>query len=219
MSAKNPILQIENLHRSYGYKPVLKGVDLTLLRSEVVCLMGENGAGKTTLIDTVLSRLRPHVGTIAYNGKLVESPEDRSLLLSRTGVIGHDAGIFVDLTAFENLALFYRAYFGSLTVAGQERIESLLDRAGLKHRQHELTRTFSRGMRQKLGICRMMLHEPDILFLDEPLNALDTSGVKLFFELIAEFRQGLCALVVTHDAGPFRKIANRFVRLTDGRIN
>lgn len=219
MSARSPILQIENLHRNYGYKPVLKGVNLTLHRSEVVCLMGENGAGKTTLIDTVLSRLSPPVGTIAYNGKIVTSNADRSLLLARSGVIGHEAGIFPDLTAYENLVLFYRAYFGTLDRAGEERIAKLLAQAGLALRQYEPVRTFSRGMRQKVGICRMMLHRPDILFLDEPLNALDTLGVGFFFELLAESRQDICALVVTHDAGPFRKTANRFVRLEDGRIN
>lgn len=219
MSVRNPILRIENLHRSYGYKPVLKGVDLTLHAGEVVCLMGENGAGKTTLIDTVLSRLRPPVGTIAYNGNVVETALDRSRLLSRSGVLGHEAGVFADLSALENLTLFYRAYYGQVDAAGEKRIADLLEMAGLAHRQYELVRTFSRGMRQKLGICRMILHGPDMLFLDEPLSALDTMGVAFFFDVLAEFRQGLCALVVTHDAAPFRKVANRFERLENGRIS
>ncbi|MBL8022041.1 MAG: ABC transporter ATP-binding protein [Leptospirales bacterium] len=219
MSAQNPILKLENLHRSYGYKPVLKGVDLTLHAGEVVCLMGENGAGKTTLIDTVLSRLRPPVGTIAYNGKTIESAADRAELLSRAGVLGHEAGVFADLSALENLSLFYRAYYGHVDEVGDKRITNLLGMAGLAHRQHDLVRTFSRGMRQKLGICRMMLHSPDMLFLDEPLSALDTMGVAFFFDVVAEFRQGLCALVVTHDAAPFRRVANRFERLENGRIS
>jgi len=197
---------------------VLKGVSLKLDRGEIVCLMGENGAGKTTLIDTLLSRLAPDRGTIAHNGKKLTTGADRAGFIARTAVIGHDAGIFPDLTGRENLEIFYRAYHNTIGKAGHALIELLLERAGLAARARDLARTFSRGMRQKLAICRTLLHDPEVLLLDEHLTALDPPGVRFFFSILSEFRETGCALIVTHDRAPFTPFVRRFIHLHDGQI-
>ncbi len=207
---------VSDLHRSYGSRPVLRGVNFSLEKGEVVCLMGENGAGKTTFIDTVLSRVGPDRGEVLFHGVPLNSVEERVAFIARTAVLGHDAGVFADLSAEENLRFFARAYRGRLEDDDRHRIDELLDAAGLRQRRRDLVRTYSRGMRQKLGVCRAILHSPEVLFLDEPLTALDASGVDFFFRMLESVRGQSCALVVTHDAGPFEGIADGFVYLSGG---
>lgn len=217
-SQENAILEIEDLWRSYGDRAVLKGIDLRLREGELVCLMGDNGAGKTTLLDTILSRRAPERGEIKFRGVTVKDGSSRTGFLASCGVLGHDLGTFGDLTGEENLKFFASAFGKNRTVSIDE-MRTLLDRAGLYARKDDLARHYSRGMRQKLAICRCVLHKPSILFMDEPLTALDTSGVRFFFELLAEQRSQACGLIVTHDRRPFEPVADRFVRLERGILH
>ncbi len=214
-SQENASLEVRDLWRSYGDRSVLKGIDLRLSEGELVCLMGDNGAGKTTLLDTILSRRAPERGELRFRGEAVQDGASRTAFLSACGVLGHDLGTFGDLTGEENLKFFASA-FGKNAVISLDEMRALLDRAGLYSRKDDLARHYSRGMRQKLGICRCVLHKPSILFMDEPLTALDTGGVHFFFELLSEQRARACGLIVTHDRRPFERVADRFVRLERG---
>lgn len=211
--------EVVDLHRSYGSRAILRGVNFILNQGELVCLMGENGAGKTTFIDTVLSRVAPVRGEIRFHDQVLSTTEERLHFISRTAVLGHDAGVFPDLSAEENLRFFERAYHGSLTGEGKERISELLSRAGLYSRRHDFVRTFSRGMRQKIGICRAVLHFPELVFLDEPITALDSAGVDFFFEILSDIRRTAGVFVVTHDPSVFRGQADGFVLLAQGAFS
>lgn len=211
------VLDVAGLWRSYGSRSVIQGADLRVFRGEVVCLMGDNGAGKTTLLDTILSRRAPERGSISFLGEPVDSAASRTAFLARCGILGHELGLFGDLTGSENLEFFARAF--GLPSAGKERAEELLLRAGLSHRKDDLVRHYSRGMRQKLSICRAVLHRPVALFMDEPLTALDVDGVQFFFDVLAEERKDAACIVVTHDRLPFARVADRFVRLSQGILS
>jgi len=214
-SQASAILEVEDFYRSYGDRPVLKGINLRLEQGELVCLMGDNGAGKTTLLDTILSRRGPERGILKFRGELVRDGSSRTSFLSSCGVLGHDLGTFGDLTGEENLSFFASA-FGKHAAISTQDIHQLLGQAGLYTRKDDLARHYSRGMRQKLAICRAVLHRPSVLFMDEPLTALDTSGVRFFFDLLSIQRTRAACLIVTHDRAPFEAVADRFVRLENG---
>jgi heme exporter protein A len=148
---------------------------------------GPNGSGKTTLL-RILARLAlPTAGT-------VELPPRE-----RIGYLGHDPLVYRELTPLENLALFARLYR-----VERERVGMLLERFGLWEVRRERVSTFSRGMQQRLGLCRVLLHEPSLLVLDEPSNALDEQGLALLDAVLAEPRT---LLVATHDAARFESRA------------
>ena len=210
-----PLLELRGLGKSYGNRLALVGVDLAVAAGEIVCVLGPNGAGKSTLFSALLSRARPERGQILFRSHLVRTLDERRSYLSRTAHVGHLPGLFLDLSAWENLS-FFGALFGKPSPG---RMERLLKLAGLDGRMHERTRGFSRGMLQKLALCRAMLHEPDLILLDEPLTGLDPSGVSFLRELLISVRRPeSAAMIVTHAETELLDLADRLVFLKDGRL-
>jgi heme exporter protein A len=180
------VIRARGLAKRFGERRVFSGLDLDVPDGAFLLVTGPNGSGKTTLL-RVLARL-----TARTAGEL-ELPA-RELV----GYLGHDPLVYRELTPLENLTLFARLYH---VPDRGERIGLLLGRFGLWEVRHERVAAFSRGMQQRLGLCRVLLHEPALLVLDEPTNALDADGLSLLDEILAE--GGRTRVVATHDPERF----------------
>jgi ABC-type multidrug transport system ATPase subunit len=194
------VIRARGLERRFGAKRVLRGVDLDVDPGEVAVVTGPNGSGKTTLLRLVAGLLVPTRGE-------VEVAVDRGGI----GFLGHEPLVYRELTPVENLTLFGRLY--RIPERG-ERIGMLLERFGLWEARHERAATFSRGMLQRLSLCRTLLHEPELLLLDEPFNALDADGGALLERELRELAGSRTILVSTHDPERLGSFAGPRLALT-----
>ena len=172
------------LSKRYGLKRVLDKVDVQLDAGGFLLVTGPNGSGKTTLLRVLAGLDAP------TSGEVLLPPR------ATIGYLGHEPHVYRELTPLENLHLFGRLY---RVQDRAERIGMLLERFGLWSVRNELVTTFSRGMRQRLGLCRALLHEPSLVVLDEPFNALDGEGAALLDRELAELRSSATFVVATHD--------------------
>jgi heme exporter protein A len=177
---------------------------------ELVALVGPNGAGKTTLLRMLATLHRPQTGLLTVFGHELPSRVDQ--VRAKIGYLGHDPLVYLDLTPWQNLRLFADLYGVDWN---RSAIEDLLDRVGLLPRAYDVVRTFSRGMVQRLGVARMLLHDPQLLLLDEPYAGLDAPGATLLDAVIAE---GRTAVIVTHDVNWAAHHATRMMVLRGGRV-
>ena len=179
------MIAARGLGRRFGEKRVLDGVDLDLPRGGFLLVTGPNGSGKTTLLRLVAGLLVPTAGELR-----VDAPRER------VGFLGHEPLVYRELTALENLDLYGRLY---RVAERRERIGMLLERFGLWEARNRRAETFSRGMLQRLALCRTLLHDPELLVLDEPFSALDEEGAALLDRELAELRPQATFVVSTHD--------------------
>jgi heme ABC exporter ATP-binding subunit CcmA/heme exporter protein CcmB len=179
------VLTARRLGKRYGEKRVLRGIDLALPRGGFLVVTGPNGSGKTTLLRICAGLAQPTEGTI-----------ERSVARGQVGYLGHEPLVYRELTALENLELYGRLY---RVPERRERIGMLLERFGLWEARHDRVAAYSRGMTQRLALCRVLLHEPELLVLDEPYSALDEAGAALLDEQLAELRAERTFLLSTHD--------------------
>jgi heme exporter protein A len=179
------VIRARQLAKRYGDKRVLRGLDLDVPSGGFVLVTGPNGSGKTTLLRLVAGLAAPTAGELAVE---VER--------GRIGFLGHEPLVYRELSALENLDLFGRLY---RVPERRVRIGMLLERFGLWEARAERAGSFSRGMLQRLALCRTLLHEPELLLLDEPFNALDDDGAALLDRELGELRHGRTFLVATHD--------------------
>ncbi|MBA3412548.1 MAG: ABC transporter ATP-binding protein [Actinobacteria bacterium] len=179
------MIRARQLGRRFGDKRVLAGIDFAVRPGDFVLVTGPNGSGKTTL-------LRLCAGLAAPTSGELELELDRAEI----GFLGHEPLVYRELTALENLDLFGRLY---RVPERRERIGMLLERFGLWEDRCERAGAFSRGMLQRLALCRTLLHEPTLLLLDEPFNALDQEGAALLERELAELRAERTFLVATHE--------------------
>jgi heme exporter protein A len=181
-------IELAELGRAYGERVALAGVTLSLEAGQTLAVFGANGAGKTTLLRILATLLRPHHGTARVLGS--ELPRDGWAVRGRIGFLGHAPLLYRDLTARENLRFHARLHGVPLA-----RIETLLDAVGMKRRGDDPVRTYSRGMVQRVAVCRAVLHEPELLLLDEPLAGLDPGAAAAVQPLIS----GGTRVVISHD--------------------
>lgn len=211
-----PIIEIEQLTKIYGYLPVLKKLSLTVDRGQFVALLGANGSGKSTLLRLLAGLGRVTGGVIRVGGW--EMPAEAAAVRAQVGMIGHQAMLYANLTALENLQFFARLYDLPITER-DDRIKSLLQEVGLWKRAHSPMRTFSRGMQQRLSIARALLHDPDILLLDEPYTGLDQDGAAGLDDLLRHTHQaGKTLIMTTHALERAAALSDRIVILNRGKI-
>jgi heme exporter protein A len=214
MADPPPRIRARDLAKRYGPVPALAGVSLDVRAGESVALFGPNGAGKTTLLRILSLSLRPDAGSLTIDG--IDAAHSPVALRARIGTVSHDAYLYDDLTAAENLALWARLH-GVHDPVGRSR--ELLERAGLAHRADDAVRGFSRGMRQRVSVARALVHDPSILFLDEPWSGLDPQAAAALRATLAAMRDRDRAIVlVTHDHDVGLELADRWVILSRGRI-
>ena len=209
-----PPIRAERLARGFGGVRVLTGVDLTVAAGEVVVLLGPNGAGKTTLLRILALLLAPTGGRLVLFG--TDATRAPAALRRRIGYAGHEISCYPDLSGAENLA-FYAQLFGVAEPAA--RIARLLAWAGLDGAGRRPVRTYSRGMSQRLALARALLHEPDLLLLDEPFSGLDPDAVERLQQQLLELRAaGHSVVLATHDVDRAVPVASRLAILHRGRI-
>jgi heme exporter protein A len=213
--ASAPAVEVRGLHRSFGGRPALQGLDLTVRRGEFLTIFGPNGAGKSTLI-RILSRLvRPNRGEVSVLGEDLYTDAGASIP-SRIGLMGHLSFLYTGLTGLENLVFFARMY-------GVERPEArarhLLEELDLADRGDDLVRGYSRGMLQRLSAARALVQDPDLLLLDEPYTGLDPSASDLLSALLGRMHsRGRTVMLTSHDLALGRRLCTRFLILARGRV-
>ena len=187
------MIRARGLERRFGDKRVVAELDLDVEDGGFLVVTGPNGSGKTTLLRLVAGLLAP------TRGDLLVGVERHEL-----GFLGHEPLVYRELTALENLELFGRLYG---VAERRERIGMLLERFGLWEARSERVRGYSRGMLQRLALCRTLLHEPRLLLLDEPFNALDADGAEHLDGELAALRPGRTFVVATHDPARLERFA------------
>ena len=188
------MIRARGLERRYGDKRVLRGVQFDLARDGFLVVTGPNGSGKTTLLRLCAGLAVPSGGSL-----------DLSVERGRIGYLAHESLVYRELTALENLELYGRLY---RVPERRERTGMLLERFGLWDARHVRAGSYSRGMLQRLALCRTLLHEPSLLVLDEPHTGLDEEGVELLDRELQE-RQGEAAFVVaTHEPARIHRFAS-----------
>ena len=188
------------LEKRYGQKRVLRGIDVAVPVGGFALVTGSNGSGKTTLLRMIAGLAVP------TRGDLVVGAER-----ARVGYLAHEPLVYRELTAVENLDLFGRLY---RVPERRERIGMLLERFGLWESRNERVSTYSRGMTQRLALCRAFLHEPDLLVLDEPYSALDEDGAALLDRELDGLAGATTFVVATHDPERLESIATQRLALT-----
>jgi heme exporter protein A len=184
-------LELRDLTRRFGDRTALAGVSLTLDAGATLAVLGPNGAGKTTLLRMLATLLRPHAGELRVLGHAL--PDEAWAVRGRLGLLGHDPLLYRELTARENLGL-HAALHGVAVV----RIAELLAAVGMERRADEPVRTLSRGMVQRVAVCRALLHDPEVLLLDEPRANLDPAASEMVEPLIGR-DCGRTRVLVSHD--------------------
>jgi heme ABC exporter ATP-binding subunit CcmA len=179
------MIRARKLGRRFGEKRVLRGVDFDLGRGGCLVVTGPNGSGKTTLLRICAGLAIPSEGELAVHATR-----------RQIGYLGHEPLVYRELTALENLELYGKLY---RVPERRERIGMLLERFGLWEVRHDRVASYSRGMTQRLALCRVLLHEPALLVLDEPFTALDEAGAELLDAQLAELRGERTLLLSTHD--------------------
>ena len=187
------VIRARGVEKRYGDKRVLRGVGFDVAADGFLLVTGPNGSGKTTLLRLCAGLAIPTAGEL-------EVTLDRG----RLGYLAHEPLVYRELTALENLELYGRLY---RVAERRERIGMLLERFGLWDARHDRADSYSRGMMQRLALCRALLHDPDLLVLDEPYSGLDEEGASLLDRELEERRASCAFIVSTHDPGRIERFA------------
>ncbi len=207
------IIETEGLSKRFGERPAVLDLDLAVPRGCAFGFLGHNGAGKTTLIRMLLGLTRADAGRMRVRGRPV--PEERAEALARVGAIVEEPHFHLHLTGRENLEVF-------AAVRGQEafdRVDAALARVGLTERARDRVKTYSQGMRQRLGVARCLLTDPELLILDEPMNGLDPGGILEFRMMIGELvAEGRTVFLSSHLLDEIEKTCHAAAVIDRGQL-
>jgi ABC-2 type transport system ATP-binding protein len=207
------VVETSGLTKRFGDRTAVANVDLRVPRGAAFGYLGPNGAGKTTLIRMLLGLTQATSGTMQLLGRPV--PAERAAALARVGAIVEEPRFHAHLTGRENLTVVAAAR----ERAAHDRIDGALARVGLSHRADERVKRYSLGMRQRLGVARSLLGDPELLILDEPTNGLDPAGIREFRDMIRGFvAEGRTVLLSSHLLDEVEKICDAVAIVDQGRI-
>ena len=204
-----PAIELRGLVRRFGERNVLREVTVSVPAGATLAVLGRNGAGKSTLLRILATLLRPHAGDVSVLGEAL--PRRAFAVRGRLGLLAHDPLLYRDLSARENLA-----YHARLHGVGVARVEEVLDAVGMRERADEPVRLLSRGMVQRVAVCRAVLHRPSLLLLDEPLANLDPAATELVAPLIGR-GAGATRVLTSHDPQAALGEADLVLGLEGGR--
>lgn len=208
------IIEVSRLIKRFGPKVVLRQLDFQVEQGEFVALLGPNGAGKTTFLRILSSLSRPTLGSVSVAGYSL--PHQAANVRRRLGVVSHMPLLYGDLSAEENLMFYGRMYAVDHLAT---RLDEVFEQVGLSLRRRDLVRTFSRGMQQRLAIGRAILHDPEVLLLDEPHTGLDQDACDMLDRALRQVAvRGRTLVMTSHDLARAEDLASRFDVLTRGSI-
>lgn len=208
------MIAIEGLTKTIGEKNILRGISLKVNQGETIGILGPNGAGKSTILKIVGGLMKPSSGTVTIDGFTLKS--DPLLLKNKIGFLAHNSYLYDHFSPLENLK-----FFGSLYRIEncEAKAKELIREVGLTFFMHEPVRSFSRGMIQRLAIARAIIHDPEILILDEPHTGLDQQAVKLLNDVILKMKaKGATILMVTHDFAQTVETCDRILIMKQGSV-
>jgi heme exporter protein A len=207
-------LEAEGITKAYGHFRALRGVSFDVPKGEFVALFGKNGAGKTTFLKIAATLARPSTGRLRIEGLDINEEPERAR--KQIGFLSHSTSVYRDLTPIENLRFFSRLYG---LKHSEDYILALIKRVGLERRKNDPVRAFSRGLHQRVGLARVMLHQPALLLLDEPYTGLDASAVEILNGMLDEIvADGRTVILTTHDMELGLRAATTVHIIDRGRI-
>ncbi|MED4017067.1 ABC transporter ATP-binding protein [Sutcliffiella cohnii] len=211
------ILSIKNLKKNYGMKDVLKGVSFEVSRGQIIGYIGPNGAGKSTTVKIMLGIEDEYEGTIEIFGKDIS--DGNVQFKKKIGYVPEIAEVYDNLTGHEYLTFIGELYGLDFELADYKARE-LMELFGVGEVYHSRIASYSKGMRQKLLIISSLLHNPDLLFFDEPINGLDANSVMIFKEIMTQLaKDGKTIFYSSHIMDVVEKISSRIILLHDGKIS
>lgn len=219
MADHDVLLRVQELRKSYpnGYQAV-KGLDFEIRRGEIFGFLGPNGAGKTTTISMLSGLQPPTSGQIIFDGLDATSKRHLAQVKSQIGLVPQELALYPTLSAYDNLTFFGRIYrLRGKTL--KRRVQKTLEMVGLADRAHDAVQTFSGGMKRRINIAAALLHEPQILFLDEPTVGVDPQSRNAIFEGIEQLnRDGMTILYTTHYMEEAQRLCDRVAIVDKGQI-
>lgn len=209
------VLEVRDIHRNYGKKEVLKGVTFQIDSSEIVGLIGKNGAGKSTLFKVITGILKQKSGTVKILDQ--EVPSKNRKIFQQVGCLIEQVSLYPHLTGYEHIQIVAKLTDTKI----DEHVETLISTLKMNSYIHNKTKTYSQGMKQRLGILLAVLNKPKLLLLDEPLNGLDPEGVYEIrtFLLNICHQEGMSLLISSHILSEMQIFCDRFLFLKDGVIS
>jgi ABC-2 type transport system ATP-binding protein len=209
-----PVIETDSLVKRYGTIEALKGVSLRVERGEIYGLLGRNGAGKTTLVKILLGIVKPTAGT----ARLLDRPAGTVSVRAKVGYLAEDHR-FPDYHTGWSLLDFYGALLGMSRADRRKRIPQMLERVGVAHRQDRKIRTYSKGMKQRLGIAQALLHDPEVLFFDEPTDGVDPVGRREIREILLRLKgEGKTIFINSHLLSEVEMVCDRVGILELGQL-
>ena len=214
------MISVNNLRKSFHGLEVLKGISTEIKRGDVVCVIGPSGSGKSTFLRCLNMLEKPDGGEIIFNGEDLTAPRTNlNLHRQKMGMVFQQFNLFPHMTVLENLTCA-PVMLKKLTQAqAEEKAMELLGRVGLADRANEYPNKLSGGQKQRVAIVRALCMDPEVMLFDEPTSALDPEMVGEVLDVMKELaREGMTMVVVTHEMGFARKVADRVLFMADGMI-
>jgi ABC-2 type transport system ATP-binding protein len=211
-----PIIELKNVIKSYGAKTVLKGIDLEIYPGQIIGYIGPNGAGKSTTVKILCGLISDYEGSVRIKG--LDPQKDLLAIKSMIGYIPELAEMYEVLTPYEFLEFIGQLYHMPHELI-EQRMSGILRVFGIEENMHQRMDTFSKGMRQKVLIASGIMHDPEIIILDEPLSGLDANSVIIVKEMLSGFaRQGKTVFYCSHMMDIVEKVSDRIVLINEGRV-
>jgi ABC-2 type transport system ATP-binding protein len=210
----NPLLQLKNVRKDIGKKTIIHDLSLEVFAGEVFGLLGPNGAGKTTTIRMIVGLMGITNGDVLINGISIQKDFEKAI--QHVGAIVENPEMYKFLTGYQNLLHYARMTKG----VTKERIDEVAKLVGLEKRIHDKVKTYSLGMRQRLGLAQALLHRPSLLILDEPTNGLDPAGIREIRDYLRKLakEEGLGIIVSSHLLSEMEMMCDRFAIIQHGRL-
>lgn len=208
------VLELSNIWKRIGKKMIIKNVAFTVEKGQIVGLLGPNGAGKTTLIRVIVSLMQLDQGNIMING--ISLSKDYKKAIAQVGAIIENPEFYNYMSGYDNLMQYVRMARKEIS---KKEVDDVVKAVHLENNIDQKVKTYSLGMRQRLGVAQALLHKPVLLVLDEPMNGLDPKGMREFREMMLALRdQGISVLVSSHQLSDIEQIADHLVILQKGEV-
>jgi polar amino acid transport system ATP-binding protein len=220
MSDNNVLIEVKDLHKSFKNHDVLKGIDITIKKGEVIAIIGPSGCGKSTFLRSMNLLETPTSGQITFEGNDITSEDtDIDLMRQRIGMVFQQFNLFPNMTIKKNIMLAPVQLGKMSEEEASNKADELLDRIGLSDKAESYPAQLSGGQKQRVAIARSLAMNPDVMLFDEPTSALDPEMVGEVLSLMKELAaDGMTMVVVTHEMGFAREVANRVLFINEGVI-